>query len=435
MKEYVKLLIVNLIVFTAFGLFLEIAYRGWMAIRGTAPGSREQTAEVTGHYVFSHPFNAYNEQFGYDYVPGDLYAFSVSGDESSNCHLEHRFDADNKAGDDTIDSGKVKIQVFGDSMMAFPSMGSKRDANIAGTVEHDSLFVHTVPSVLQGMLRESGYDVDVINHGRDGYGILQMMDLAAEKTPLEKPDLAIFVFITDDLTRARFWRSYREIGPDVRSLLSNFPDPNPSLRSSNELLLTLDEFDPDLCRKIKEDSNFGIELARGVHAKYRRIQESRIPSLTDLNVSYLYNRLRYGSPQVPYSHLYHHTLEDYRKDQRFRENVRALKEARVPVLLVHLAIYPEFVKDVGLSGQQSKLLDSLMASAGLMVEHTKNCKFLPSPLEAMNASATDYHPSFEGMKFHAKCIMDSVERTHPGILEKAKTSEPLDNGLPEKVRY
>jgi len=59
------------------------------------------------------------------------------------------------------------------------------------------------PLFLQDVLEARlGKKVHVVNFGRDGYGILQMFDLAATKIVEWKPDLVLFTFITDDLSRA-----------------------------------------------------------------------------------------------------------------------------------------------------------------------------------------------------------------------------------------
>ena len=109
--------------------------------------------------------------------------------------------------------GDLKILMFGDSFLATVGDGL------------------TMSNVLQDRLGDRlGKKVRILNFGRDGYGILRMVDLAAAKIPEYKPDLAIIVFITDDLDRARWWRKegsfegirglYYTLNPNVS------PDPN-----------------------------------------------------------------------------------------------------------------------------------------------------------------------------------------------------------------
>jgi len=85
---------------------------------------------------------------------------------------------------------ELKVLVFGDSWSAF---------------HHDGRTWPLFPQeVLEARLNKKVY---VVDFGRGAYGILQMFDLAAAKIAEWKPDVAVFAFITDDLDRARFWRT------------------------------------------------------------------------------------------------------------------------------------------------------------------------------------------------------------------------------------
>ena len=72
----------------------------------------------------------------------------------------------------------------------------------------------------------------VINFGRDSYGMLQMFHLANAMTKEFKPDLIIIAFITNDLTRARFWRTVNYIKGEKRLLTTTQPICKAALRNS-----------------------------------------------------------------------------------------------------------------------------------------------------------------------------------------------------------
>src|SRR6267142_2740804 len=73
----------------------------------------------------------------------------------------------------------------------------------------------TVPDVVESVLHErTGLKVANLNLARGAYGILQMLTVAAETYPTLKPDLVVVQFISDDLTRGRWWN--REAASDRR---------------------------------------------------------------------------------------------------------------------------------------------------------------------------------------------------------------------------
>ena len=85
----------------------------------------------------------------------------------------------------------------------------------------------TWPNYLQDMLEEeTGASVHVVNFGRDAYGVLQMFDLASAKIAEWRPDLAVIAFITDDLTRDRFWRTTTILDGRERIMTSMIPAQN-----------------------------------------------------------------------------------------------------------------------------------------------------------------------------------------------------------------
>ncbi|OAD22436.1 Lipase, GDSL domain protein [Candidatus Thiomargarita nelsonii] len=98
----------------------------------------------------------------------------------------------------------LKILAFGDSFTHWNQKG------------------YTWPDLLQENLAKIlDVNVSVLNYGRGGYGVLQMFDLAEAKIKEHQPDLVIFAFINDDLTRGRWWTKTVNIGGYTRSLCSS----------------------------------------------------------------------------------------------------------------------------------------------------------------------------------------------------------------------
>src|SRR4029077_6006550 len=162
------------------------------------------------------------------------------------------------------------------------------------------------------------------NFGRDGYGILQMFDLAADKIAEYKPDVVIFAFITDDLTRDRFWRTVGVFDGERRVLTTIDPRPNPELALATDTQLINPEGSADACGKALNDPTFSAHLEREFTKQYKRAkQRGEVSRPSILNTSsYLYSRLRYGDPFF----LHHqqkrpsinprHQLHDFMDDRR-----------------------------------------------------------------------------------------------------------------------
>jgi len=93
----------------------------------------------------------------------------------------------------------------------------------------------TVPDVVESVLRErTGLEVVDLNFARGAYGLLQMLTLAAEMYPVVKPDLVVVQFISDDLTRGRWWTREALIDGRPRSQISPTPDGFDDPRTTNE---------------------------------------------------------------------------------------------------------------------------------------------------------------------------------------------------------
>src|SRR5262249_32769219 len=128
----------------------------------------------------------------------------------------------------------LRILVFGDSWTGQP------DERL------------TWPDALQDILeRQLGHAVHVVNFGRDGYSLLQMFDLAAVKADHWKPDLAVIAFITDDLRRARFWRTKTIIEGRERIMSTVTPSPHPDEHAASDLYFMHSQASHEWCEKAR----------------------------------------------------------------------------------------------------------------------------------------------------------------------------------------
>ena len=142
-------------------LALELVYRG-VLWRSPVVSEEVDSFDATARSLYR-----FDEQFGYAYIP-DATARSVRVDEGRVTHRwESRVNSQGNIGDPTIsqpwNDSDMRILVVGDSFTANPDFGG-----IAW------------PDYLCRDLRNRSIDnAAVRNLGRDGYGVLQMLTMAA----------------------------------------------------------------------------------------------------------------------------------------------------------------------------------------------------------------------------------------------------------------
>jgi lysophospholipase L1-like esterase len=356
----------------------------------------------------------FDERFGYVYPPERvIHQTNVEDGRVRSCQRVDVINRDGNIGPiiGNYHQAEVKVLVFGDSWAAFHQDG------------------RTWPAFLQDVLHARlDKAVHVVNFGRDGYGILQMFDLAAAKIVEWKPDLVLFAFISDDLTRARFWRTVVGDGDDARVLTTREPVPNPDVRAAADTFLLMPSATYEWCRRAAATRSTDAVLERLIQ-KHHVLLEHNNPTrggtttVLSLRHSFLYNRVARGdafafrlspavNPRVPY--------RSYADDPGFVRSLERVNAAGVPWALFHLAYYPEIKagKEYNLARQQKALLDSLETITGRTVLRTTDYIEMPVPqAERMNAAPDNFHPSRWGMELYAKAVAEALVRN--GLLRRA----------------
>jgi hypothetical protein len=303
------------------------------------------------------------------------------------------------------DGAALRILVFGDS---FTSMG------------HEGV---TWTDLLQDRLEARlGVPVSVVNFGRDGYGLLQMFDLAAIQVERLKPDYVLFAFITDDLGRSRSWwwgdeesgRLFRFESPPLRTDLAYAEEHGRDAalidaRATKEWFTTLqarpDPADPVLT---------ALQERREALDKARRPVK---PEVSDWTSSMLYNRIVHGHPYGaagtgPSRPPFRTDLMDLGEDHRFVAQVAKLNALGVPYDLVHFPIHPELVQgQYRFLPQEATLHESLSRITGKMPVSLLSAS-LPASLGTDDPAGLfmlpDNHPSAAGMAFYAEAVSEWV---------------------------
>ncbi|MBT8004058.1 MAG: SGNH/GDSL hydrolase family protein [Rhodospirillales bacterium] len=359
---------------------------------------KKPVSEHVGVYDRSHW--SYSEEFGYGYPPDRKIHYSgISRDGIVvACGL---IDVINERGnigpiEGSYKDADLKVLVFGDSWAAF---------NINRT---------TWPDLLQRDLQARlGRSVHVVNFGRDGYGILQMFELAAYEIERWKPDLIIFAFITNDLARLRPWRvPIVEEGREVRVITHFEKSKTPDMDKAYDTFLIHPDATPEWCEKAKARGTTD-EVAAAIFAKREGSIEATGDKWADiytLSTSFLLNRVLHGNPFHGVKDRYSFPsmeIDDYARDGGFKAALEKVKSSGVPALMFHHAFYPEVIagKEYIMNYKETSLLKSLIRETEFpMIETLKNVDLPVKNPERMNASETNFHPSLWGMDFYSKAL-------------------------------
>ncbi|MBO6784885.1 MAG: SGNH/GDSL hydrolase family protein [Alphaproteobacteria bacterium] len=386
----------------------EIGYR--LILQSEVP-ERFAYADAGQVEVFDQSHWLFDQETGYAYPPGRKIAHTaIREGKVVSCTL---IDVINERGnigpiEGDYANADLKIAVFGDSWSAFSQNGL------------------TWTDILQRKLSEhTDRSVHVLNFGRDGYGILQMFDLAARELPVWNPDIAVFAFITNDLARVRTWRAIIERNGTHDRILTTFrADPNPaSLEGTYDTFLVHADATHEWCLEARK-AGVRDEVVRAVEAKYqraRRVGGERPADLFATNLSYLWNRVRHGDPfhGVP-DRFDFPTLEiaGYNEDERFVQALNKIRSHSSEKLLFHMAIYPEVKEQTEyiLNFNEESLLRSLLELTRFpVIETLENTETPVENPERMNSAPDNYHPSIWGMELYADALIEGLERG--GFLE------------------
>jgi hypothetical protein len=385
------------------GVLAEVGYRIYLYTVGAPDRFARKPPQVLA--VHDRPMWIYDEQFGYVYPKGErIHVSGISSGRVTDCGYIDNFNGDGNVGKSVGDYGAadVRILIFGDSFTA---------------TAHDGI---TWPLLLQERLaRRLGRRVQAVNFGRDGYGILQMFDLAAAKIPEWKPHLAIFAFISQDLNRRRFWRAVTRVKGRWRHLVSPEPTPNPDPEKSYDTALYHPEATPLWCQSLKGTGQRDGVL-EDIEQAYREgiaLGERRRPTILTARHSYLFARLLRGDPFHRAQRVFAFPGLPYRSyadDARFRENLGAIQTTGVPYVLVHLAEYRELKagREYILTRQEARLLESLVEVTGKPVWETT--RFIRLPVdqpEHLRKSPDDHHPSLAGLQMYAEAVAEMLVRS------------------------
>jgi lysophospholipase L1-like esterase len=372
---------------------VELVYRVYLSV-----GVSQKTDD---YLVFDDWITEYNREFGYSYVANRSFIrVYVKNGYPVMCNeitINELGNIDKIIG--VYEEADLKILVFGVSFTA--------------NTYHNG---PTWPDLLQDKLGASlSKKVNVVNFGRDAYGVLQMFDLASVKVEQFKPDLVVVAFITDDLSRARIWNTVKYINGEKRAFTLMEPSEKVDPRTSPELAMLNPLVTKEWCESMLASPKEDDPLLEKLNDQFRRLKKEKDPvDFTSLSTSFLFNKIVHGNPfhnLTKLSRIPLHTLHSFDMDSRFVENVASLNRSNIPYYLVHLPRYEELkAKRYILNDKQEALLQSLQELTGQEVISLMEYYDTSSTdnLENLFAFPYDAHPSLRGLEFYAEATSEAL---------------------------
>jgi hypothetical protein len=397
-----------LVTVVAIALGVEGGYRLYLYFKH--PDYFTTTAiDASDFSVLNKSLWTYDPDYGYAYVPSlKVEGVELKGGMVTRCAELAVANEQGNLGPPTpdFDAAQLRIVVFGDSFSG---------AEVTGPA-WTKMLGHKLES-------EIGRTVRVLNLARDGYGLPQMVTLAACRMRELRPSLVIFAFHGSAFNRAKTWRTAVGSGDEVRLYTSTENSPTPDPETAADTLLVMPSVTKSWCeehlRKPTEERR-SDPLLQKIVVKHREVaikNGSPQADLLDLEASYVYGLLRYRSPfraqwrrmkpstnpELPY--------DDYRDDARFMADLANVMKSGVPYLFAHLALGKSISEgrefDLDIRGR--KLMQSLRDITGSEVHRTTDFAF-PSREDALKMckSPQDCHPSEFGMAVYAQAVAKMV---------------------------
>jgi hypothetical protein len=263
-------------------------------------------------------------------------------------------------------------------------------------------------------------DIRVRSLARDGYGVLQMFDLAAVKIRELKPTLVIFAFNSTAIARGRAWRVKVGEGNEARMVATTENSPNPHFENTTDIETLMPAANQKWCKamlaKSQEEQRKDQLLNKAINKTLHiRLENGALlkANIWDFSSSYIYNRLVHHDPffsqwkrKVSAANPVV-TFDNFRNDPQFLAALATVKASGVPFILVHLPMgisirdHQEFYLDE----QGQTLKQSLEEVTGHKVISMRPFLALHDDEGMKLCRAPDNcHPSRFGMQAYAQAI-------------------------------
>ncbi|MEO6151419.1 MAG: SGNH/GDSL hydrolase family protein [Mucilaginibacter sp.] len=274
----------------------------------------------------------------------------------------------------------------------------------------------TWPDILQKNLNAlKGKNVVVLNYARGAYGLLQMLDLAADKVDELKPDMVIFSVGRGNIANDRWWSYETKQDDYTRWILSSKNGEGNAYWYTNDLAQVTAGTTAQWCEKQIESPDPNDPVLKKANAQFLAMNEKKVKQqyyipLFSWDHSYLLNRIC-GKSQFPSKGFIPQLkVNDFGADVKTANNIKRIKAAKVPVMMVYIPSIEEIKNkrdSIYYDKHKQELLVSLEKRIGKpfhFIQREYTCA-LP---EVIDLRPFDLHPNHDGLQFYANAITPMV---------------------------
>jgi hypothetical protein len=355
-------------------------------------------------------YGQFDASFGQHFSPGSQYVVSMVADSKvvACLGIVESANEDGLGGRSTLQTARAADYVIfttGDSFTHW-----KRDGL-------------TVPDVVEALLQErTGVRVANLNFARGAYGLLQMLTIAAERHLVIEPNLIVVQFITDDLTRGRWWTRESTVAGRTRALISARPDGFENFEITNDEYVVDPRATDVWCHQHVAASHVD-DVARDATTYYHDYRRAKGLAFNPLALtrSYLADSLSMrllGRPfhtPTRYQLIPRVTAAQFSADQGYAAAVRALRTARAPIVFIHLPSKEEIHAGAPHLGQDGvriwRTLEHDFATHIVTYAALRDPPALPMKIDMQ---PYDGHPNVDGIRFYGDYVATAiVDRVRP----------------------
>jgi hypothetical protein len=274
----------------------------------------------------------------------------------------------------------------------------------------------TWPDILSDKLeQQTAKTVPILNLARDGYGVLQMFDQAAEILRAGfRPTALIVAVARDNLPRGRTWRTTIIRGNSQEVFTSIKPSLEINPKTDVRTTLISPRATRSWCeasRASGKENDVSRDIVQTLLAT--KIQDERRGLKAPIRIlgmthCYLCGRVLYEDPLhgiAPIASHPDHTLNRFQDDPQFVSDIVGIRNSGIPIWLVYLPEYPELTNARRImTPREQELFDSLTTEVDRVIDLTPHAP-LGDSATALTMMPYDVHPSRLGLEYYANELL------------------------------
>ncbi len=237
--------------------------------------------------------------------------------------------------------------------------------------------------------------------------MLQMLSIAVGKGKDIKPNLIVIQFISDDLTRGRWWAKEIKDNGRVKARISPYLDEFLDENVANDEYIVDGRATQEWClNQIEQDrADSVLDEANKYYSSYLNKKGRDGTSLTKLYVLDEFWHRFFGKPFYGASVIPHVDSYQFSADKEYGDAIARLKEMAIPIAIVHIPVLAELQAGHPiLYSAQTRIWQQLESDFGQKIFTYWSAPDRPPVPSKIDLSPFDPHPNTDGIKFYGDYV-------------------------------